>query len=107
MQNNAPQAEASSGGAPYATVYAVLKRALAIGTVSPTDIKADMLLLEKPLRFDALGLRDLAPRLNQWFETEAGEVPNSALRGLSLTEDQTGAAKTVRDLADLIYNALN
>lgn len=83
---------------PYPTIYARVKAMVADMTgLEPGQIKAKMRLAERPLFFTARGLRALARKLNASFS----EPP---LRK-RITASQTGRAKTVQSLADLVKEA--
>lgn len=83
----------------FPAVYSILKPYLAnrAGFEHPMDIKADMSLDGHPLLYTAAGKRGLAGALNASFEKPP--------RTRGITKDQTGAAKTVRDLAKLVMGA--
>ena len=82
----------------YQAIYGRLKRFIANNVnLAVSDIKAAMALAKHPLLYDSQGLRTLARSLN----TEFSIPPMNR----NLTRDQTGKAKTVRDLAVLIRKA--
>ena len=82
----------------YQAIYARLKRMLGdIKNTSASKIYADTSLGGDGLGFTAQGRRALARHVNKAFSDY----------GLKLKRTQTGKAKNVRDLAVLVYGAIN
>jgi hypothetical protein len=87
-----------SMGLPYPTIYARIKKLLAdVVNVKPERIKAKMPLADAPFRFDGRGLRALSRALNNAFK----KPPMKR----QVTPEQTGKARTVQSLADLVREA--
>ena len=82
----------------YPTIYKGVREVISEKTgLDPSDIKAPMKLDEPPLSFTPQGKRALAPALSAKFPKPP--------RKKAITPDATGAAKTVRDLADIVAGA--